>query len=269
MPRYPTAGITALSQLLIDADKDWAAMGISNLRELALGMVQGDLIARGAGGVLVRIPASAVPNLVLTAPTLPAVLPFWGPGGVYYARYFPVSILMAAPTVAVETADQEVPAIAAPIHSHYDLEKVVDGAVAEDTPAQVNETAVAQSAAANDMTLLPAIPVVNDAYYFGFNSLWDNLLLNIGTAGAGNWAITWEYYDVDTTWHALAGITDNTVGFTAAAGIRTVIFTRPAGWALTNIAAVGNMYWIRGRVSAFVGVVTQPLGTQAWCRIIT
>ena len=95
--------------------------------------------------------------------------------------------------------------------------------------------------------------------------MWDYLTLNIGTQGAGVWTITWEYYDVDTTWHALAGVTDNTVGFTAAVGNKTVLFTRPAGWALTNVNAAGNMYWIRARVSAYTSVVTQPKGTQSWC----
>lgn len=51
MPRYPLSGITALSQLLIDADKNWAATGISNIKEVALGMVTGDIIFRGATGI--------------------------------------------------------------------------------------------------------------------------------------------------------------------------------------------------------------------------
>jgi len=157
----------------------------------------------------------------------------------------------------------------APLHSHFDLEKVVDGAVAEDTPALANETGFAQSAAANDMTLLPAAEALDDAYYFGFNYLWDNLLLNIGTAGVGGWGLVWEYYDADTTWHALAGVTDGTLDFKAAAGIRTVVFTRPAGWALVNVGGFGNMYWIRARVTGIGAHVTQPKGTQAWCRIIT
>ncbi|HUT67832.1 MAG TPA: hypothetical protein VMW86_04695, partial [Dehalococcoidales bacterium] len=42
--RTPSGGgIRLLSELIIDADKDWEAMGISNIRELAAGMVKGDL----------------------------------------------------------------------------------------------------------------------------------------------------------------------------------------------------------------------------------
>lgn len=44
-------GVTRLSQLTIDADKDWAGMGISNIKEVALGMAEGDIIYRDATGV--------------------------------------------------------------------------------------------------------------------------------------------------------------------------------------------------------------------------
>ena len=48
------AGITKLSQLQIDADKDWQGYGISNLKELAPGMQKGDMLQRGDSGVLER-----------------------------------------------------------------------------------------------------------------------------------------------------------------------------------------------------------------------
>ena len=41
-------GVRRLSELEIDADKDWAGKGISNLKELALSMAQGDVNFRGA-----------------------------------------------------------------------------------------------------------------------------------------------------------------------------------------------------------------------------
>ncbi len=43
------AGITKLSELIIDADKDWNGKRLSQLKELALGM------SKGAGGVLVKL----------------------------------------------------------------------------------------------------------------------------------------------------------------------------------------------------------------------
>ncbi len=37
-------GITKLSQLTIDADKDWQLKGISNIKEVVLGMTTGDVV---------------------------------------------------------------------------------------------------------------------------------------------------------------------------------------------------------------------------------
>ena len=112
------------------------------------------------------------------------------------------------------------------------------------------------------MTLLPAVPAVNDAYYFGANGAFNKLTVNIGTQGDGTWTITWEYWN-GTAWVALAGVVDATTGFRAAVGNRDVDFDRPADWARTAVNGV-TAFWIRGRVSAYTAVVTQPLGTQAW-----
>lgn len=307
MPRYPLQGVSALSQLTIDADKDWQTRGITNLKELAAAMAFGDLVARGPAGILVRIPAGA-PSLFLTGAG--AALPYWGPGGLYLNRYIPASLYSAWGTVVVipdhtynknapltssyvanydddtnmERVDATVGAtdaqnvIAAATHSNdepspytrnYDLQQVLEGAVAEDTPATADETAAAKNATVNDMTLLPAAPANNDAYYFGSSYKFDNLLLNIGIQGVGVWTYIWEYYDVDTTWHALAGVTDGTVGFTAAAGIKTVSFTKDANWTAVAVGGIGPFYWIRCRILVYTSIVTQPKGTQAWYRIIT
>jgi hypothetical protein len=148
-----------------------------------------------------------------------------------------------------------------------DLTIVVDGAVADNGGIQTTETVEAQNTIINDVTLLPAVPAVNDAYYFGLLYLWDNLQVRITTQGVGVWTTTWEYYDADTTWHTLVGVTDNTDSFRASAGLSTVIFTRPTTWALTNVNAAGNFYWIRARVTSYTSVVTPPDGSQAWCVI--
>jgi len=103
---------------------------------------------------------------------------------------------------------------------------------------------------------------VNDDYYFGSAQTFDGITLKIGTAGVGTWTITWEYYN-GSAWAALAGVTDGTVGFTAAAGDHDVVFTRPADWATVAIGGL-TQYFIRGRVSAYTTITTQPLGTQAW-----
>ncbi len=296
------------SQISIDTDKDMVGKGLSNLKELAVGMLQGDLIVKGPGGVLIRIPAG-IANTVWTSNGL-GNIPSWQPGGTYFNRYFPATIHLNTPTMVIDSPDHtdsestpissihvetyqdlpasmvirlvpevaltDVEAIETADHSNnencsvdsvFDLEKVVDGAVADDGGVQTTETAAAQNATANDLNLLPATPALNDAYYFGFDHLWDNLLLNLGIQGVGVWTLAWEYWNAG--WIALAGVTDNTLGFTASTGIKTVLFTRPGDWVLTNVNGVGNKYWIRARVSAYTSVTQQPKGTQAWCRIIT
>ncbi len=301
-------GVSKLSQLIIDADKEWQVKGISSLKQLALGMVQGDLIVKGPSGVLIRVPPG-IANTVWTS-NGPGATPSWQPGGTYFNRYYPATIYLNTTSAVSDTPDhmesESAPVSSAhvetaldlpvdmvkritpdvsltdaevvktvdhssnengPVNSIFDLEKVVDGAVADDGGVQTTETAAAQNATANDMTLLPATPALNDAYYFGFDYPWDNILLNLGTQGIGFWTISWEYWN--GSWVGLAGLTDNTLGFTASAGIKTVIFSRPGDWALTNINGVGNKYWIRARVSAYTSITQQPKGTQAWCRIST
>ena len=48
-------GVKKLSELQIDADRDWNGKSIWNLKELALGMAKGDIIQKGSGGVLIKI----------------------------------------------------------------------------------------------------------------------------------------------------------------------------------------------------------------------
>jgi len=142
------------------------------------------------------------------------------------------------------------------------------GAVADDSGVQTDETAAANSVAVNDMALLPD-PVLltdNDAYYFGGAFPFSDLRINIGQAGVkglGAWTLNWEYWN-GTAWAALAGVTDGTTEFTAAAGVHAVTFTVPNDWAVSTVIIAA--YWIRARASATVvgAGMTQPLGTQSW-----
>ncbi|MBA7672384.1 hypothetical protein ES703_80560 [subsurface metagenome] len=94
--------------------------------------------------------------------------------------------------------------------------------------------------------------------------------LNIGTSGAGVWDITWEYWDGDS-WEPLVDLVDGTDHFRAATGNREVSHTPQGDWATTNSGGdlPADIYWIRGRVSDYTSITTQPKGTQAWIRIIT
>ena len=50
-----SSGVTRLSELAIDADKDWGGYRISNLKELASGMQRGDILQRGDSGLLEKL----------------------------------------------------------------------------------------------------------------------------------------------------------------------------------------------------------------------
>lgn len=136
-------------------------------------------------------------------------------------------------------------------------------AIADDGGSLVNETTAANNGTANDMNLLPAVPAVNDAYYFMATEIPGGVRVNIGTQGVGTWTITWEYSNSAGTYSALAGVTDGTTSFTAAAGNRDVTFTMPTNWGKVTVNGYLG-YAIRARVSAYTAVTTQPLGTQAW-----
>ena len=133
--------------------------------------------------------------------------------------------------------------------------QALDGAV------YTNESTGAQNDTVNDMTLLPATPAENDAYYFGSATPFGGIWLKTYQQGVGTWTITWEYYN-GSTWATLT-VSDETVGFTSAAGYALVTFAAPSDWATVAVNSI-TKYWVRARVSAYTSVTTQPKGTQAW-----
>ena len=67
-------GINQLSLLIIDADKDWQAFGIENIREVAAGMTHGDLILSNGAAIVALTPGAI--GMILTTQGLGA-LPIW------------------------------------------------------------------------------------------------------------------------------------------------------------------------------------------------
>jgi hypothetical protein len=82
-------GIRLLSELKIDADKDWRAKGISNLKELASGMPLGSIVQSNSA-LLERLDPGS-DGYVLTSQG-PGKRVVWSPGGTYFDRFFPVTI---------------------------------------------------------------------------------------------------------------------------------------------------------------------------------
>jgi len=282
-------GIARLSQVEIDADKDWAGRGITNIKEVASGMCHGDMVVRsGSPPILARLPAeygvgyhfihakslgggvfepewmdiqdivcylTGAPNKMVAPPTLTLPLPSVGfavaeehSGGEYAA--IPSILQILTPDVSEATTTY--------------LPGAVDGAIADDGGVQTDETTAANNPTADDMTLLPAVPAVDDAYYFGLSTPWDWLSLSIGTAGAGTWTIVWEYWN-GSTWDSLPGAYDTSNGFKNG-GYQSIGFHRPGDWGTSTILLV-DLYWIRARLSSCTSVTVQPLGTQAWIGI--
>lgn len=136
-------------------------------------------------------------------------------------------------------------------------------AYSEDTGALTDETVEANDSAAN-MTLLPQVsPALNDAYYFGHQEQFGQLLLDIGTAGVGDYGLTWEYYN-GTIWTALSGVTDDTNNWKNT-GENVVSWTIPGNWATINIpggGGTGAYYYVRGRASSGTTVTTSPIGKK-------
>jgi len=298
-------GAKRLSELDIDVDKDFQVKGITNIKQVAASMAKGDLVvkdtailvriqtgpdgyvltSRGpgklpiwgpAGGALkyyfpVLIESSHAEAIVSVNRTYNKSVPLATAINKAYDDQPGENIRRLTPTIALTDAE----AIVAPdrtsnrnspLASECAIQYAVGGAVLDDGGVQTDYTAEINSPAANDVPLLPVAPlVVNDAFYFGLSQPWDQLWLNIGSAGVGNYSLSHEYYN-GSIWTLLSGVIDNTSEFTIA-GKRNIKWTRPGDWAQTTILGM-NLYWIRARVSAVVSYTTQPLGTQGWCEVI-
>ena len=147
-----------------------------------------------------------------------------------------------------------------PIFGHED----VGVALADDGGVFATETTGCNNGTANDMTLLPAVPAVNDAYYFGASFTFTDLIMTVGTAGVGTWTIVWEYWN-GSAWTAVSGLYVPSANFDQfkVSGKSDIAWNPPSGWATTSVNGISK-YWIRARVSAYTSITTQPKGTQAW-----
>jgi hypothetical protein len=296
-------GITKLSELEIDADKDWQVKGITNLKQVAEIMSRGDIVVRDTS-ILVRLPPGPEDYCLTSAG--PGKIPSWQPKGGMLKYYYPVYIesarVVSKPAIAQSVVKSAMPGadrrfscgdsppdnlrmltpsvssvknggIAAVNQSYYktapigrDISILVDGAVSETAAgAQTDETAAARDPAASDMNLCPMTPAVNDKYYFGFDKQYRRIWLNTSLAGAGNWANVFEYWN-GTAWVGVSGEEDHTSDFTKG-GTNRIDWAMPGDWARTTILGM-DLYWIRCRTIAFVNQTVKPLGTQAWACLL-
>jgi hypothetical protein len=262
--------VSKLSQLAIDADKDWNGKAITNLKGLAAGMTQGDLFFRGAA-LMQRLAPGVAGQFLITKGA--GSNPEWGD---YASRAERILFLSAnMPGKSLSALETNVSGVQSPqsliipnaglvIATPYASPLACGGAVYHDDapPTDTDETVPSNDAAANDMHLLPSPSAVGDGFYFGLDTPFDWVAINIGTAGAGTWTITWKYWN-GSTWSALNLKYDETANLRTT-GLKKVHFNRPLDWATTTIAAIANKYWVKAEVTAYTNMTTQPLGTQAW-----
>lgn len=188
------AGITKLSELEIDADKDWQIKGITNLKEVAAAMAKGDFSVRN-DAILVRFAPGPIGTVLVSAG--PGHLPAWEPAPGPLKVWLPAWISLThaeaivpvdqshnkdapitsshvqaygdAPadmikrlTPAITCPDAEAIVAAAqthnensPLASECALEYAVGGAILDDGGATTDYTAEINEATANDVKLLP------------------------------------------------------------------------------------------------------------------
>lgn len=297
-------GITKLSELNIDADKDWNTKGITNIKQVAAAMSTGNIVQHN-GTILVRL-MNGPDTYVLTSQGTGKLLT-WAPPAGALKYYLPISISSALYT-AIVAASQSVSKNAAlaitkkyttgddpadgikqiqlPLSSAKSLsvKAAADQAVAKNVPVkcglsilvdgfveetalgvQTDHTAAARDGTANDLNLNPMSDTVLDKIYIGSNYKFWQAQMQLGTQGVGNWTNAWYYWN-GVAWVAVVGELDGANEWQASPGLTFINHTPQADWALTTILGM-NLYWLMSRTDAFVNRTTKPLGSQAWVAI--
>lgn len=133
-----------------------------------------------------------------------------------------------------------------------------NAALQDDNGAFTDFTTAANSTTVDDMVMYPATPVVNqDSFQWGHAEQFARLKLELSTAGAGGFGITWEYWN-GTIWTALSGVVDGTSNFTAT-GEQIVSWTLPGDWATRTDGSLGPFFYVRARFTSGT-MSTVPLG---------
>jgi hypothetical protein len=151
----------------------------------------------------------------------------------------------------------------------------VDGFVTVFGQALDDRTAAAQDATDNDFPLMSTAPQADDAIYFGKQSRFNMLELQIGTAGIGEhggWTTTVEYWsDSDGSWKTIANARNDTVtdpdepAFSREGTCHIFFKDLPGDWARKDVAGRA-LYWVRLRMTSIRELSSPPLGSQAFVR---
>lgn len=129
-------------------------------------------------------------------------------------------------------------------------------------------TAEANSPAANDAPLLPAVGGTSDRCYIGSDFKFDQLAVNMGTAGAGTYAGTWQYFRVpENDWRPLTLLFDSEdeLNDFKVTDHMAAHLDVPADWG-AGVIDGQPAFWIRLTVGLGSGY-GQPIATQLWVRL--
>jgi len=190
-----------------------------------------------------------LPKLAIPTPSLALVVAEDHSGGGHVG--VPPALAIPVPTVDKAAAETSVNACG--------------GAVAHDNDGvDTDETAEANEATADDMTLLQADGAAADWYALGYAGLFDAICLNVSTVGADITLDTFEYSKGGGSWGTLTPIIMNQLNDYETSGKVWFTFVRPGDWAVDTYAGIANMYWIKFKASAVGGGYSQPKGAQAW-----
>lgn len=138
--------------------------------------------------------------------------------------------------------------------------------VSSDDSTWTDDTTDLTDAGATDVALLPAYPVLNDAFYFGLTAeKFCKVEVNVATKRTGTATILWEYWD-GSAWATLTSA-DDSAGWSTGTSTYLIHFEPPSDWTLNTSANGPNStegYFVRARLSAITTVTADPVGTQAW-----
>lgn len=143
--------------------------------------------------------------------------------------------------------------------------KVYDSSV----PSYTDYTTEANNPAANDAPLFPDPLDGGDRCYIGSDYKFDQLLVNMGTAGQGTYAAFWQYRGA-VTWATLSFLFDSEdeLLWFRVSNYMAVYLDVEDDWTKATLDGQ-SAYWIRLVITVpRVGYV-QPVATQIWVHKIS
>jgi len=297
-------GITRISELDIDADKDMTVHGLFNLKEVVAGMLRGDIPVKDTNQLVILL--AGTDGYVLTSAGQ-GKIPVWAPAGGALRYFFPASIDSAHAETVIVAPDHSIPknaplgivdveayddqpgllikrldsslvsvdaeyihagpdqAIAKSLLMPSGLSILCDGFVEETALAvQTDHTAEAREATANDLNLNPMSDTVLDKVYIGSNYPFWQAQVLVGTTGVGNWTNSWYYWN--GAWVPVVGEIDGSNEWQLGTGLALIHHTPQGDWVPSVIQGM-NLYWLMSRTDNFVSRVAKPLGSQIWVAI--